>query len=340
LTSGTVTSANLTAGRLPDRAFHQFAPVDTPAAVARFLEHWRPDAGLFVDSEIWPNTLIGAHSRGVRLAIVNGRMSEKSFAGWRKAKRMAAALLSLYDICLVQDDESAARLRALGAKNVRVTGNLKADAPDLPADPTELNALQLAIEDRPVVLAASTHPGEEEIVVEAHALLRRHYPALLTIIAPRHAERGGEIAKLGGARSFKRRSQGEQPDRTTEIYLADTMGELGLFYRLAHLSFVGGSLVPHGGQNPMEAARLGSAVLAGPYTDNFRSAYEAIFAAQRAGRVVSAAEIANLVARSFGNPVEMRRMTEAAAGAVAVLGGAVERTRAAVEAMLSPNART
>jgi 3-deoxy-D-manno-octulosonic-acid transferase len=335
VTSGTVTSGQLMAQRLPGRAIHQYAPLDTPAATRRFLDYWKPSAALFVDSEIWPNILRGAHARGIRLAMVNGRMSERSFSGWRRAPRVAAALLSLFDVCLAQDAATARRLTKLGAPRVTITGSLKADAPPLPADAEKLNALRAAIGNRPVLLAASTHPGEDETILPAQDILRREFADLLTIIAPRHPERGADIAMLCGTRSSVRRSQGQIPAAGTEVYVADTIGELGLLYRLAPFAFIGGSLIPHGGQNPLEAARLGSAVLAGTHTENFVQEYNAIFAAQGAGRVSSAPQIAAMAKRFIANPAEAKTMGEAAAQAAAMLGGAVEKTLGAVEALLA-----
>jgi len=335
VTSGTLTSAQMMRERLPPGAFHQYAPFDTPAAVSRFLNHWKPDVGLFVDSEIWPNTLAQSHALGIKLAIVNGRMSERSFDGWHYAPRTAAAILGLFDLCLAQDDETAQRLRKLGARDVRVSGNLKADAPPLAADAGKLAALRAAIGNRPVLLAASTHPGEDETILPAHDALRRAHPDLLTIIVPRHPERGAEIAMLCGTRPTQRRSEGREPAAETAIYIADTMGELGLFYRAASFAFIGGSLVSHGGQNPLEPARLDCAVLAGPHTQNFTTAYDAIFAAQGAGRVQSCVEIVALAGDLLADPSAARSMGEAAARGAQTLGGAMEKTRAAIEDLLS-----
>ena len=335
LTSGTTTSAKVMEARLPPPAFHQFAPLDTPAGIRRFLDHWRPSIGLFVDSEIWPNMLLGAAARGVPLALINGRMSERSFAGWRRTPKMAAALLTNYRICLTQDAGSAERLVTLGAANVQVTGNLKADAPPLPADAETLAELQRAVDGRPILLAASTHAGEEETLLPAHDALQRTLPNLLSIIVPRHPDRGGDIAMLCGQRTISRRSQGALPKADTAIYLADTMGELGLFYRLAPCAFVGGSLVPHGGQNPLEAARLARAVLAGPHTSNFGGEYARIFAAQGSGRVTSASEIVQLAGEWITQPETAQRMGEAAAQAAASLAGATARTRQAAETLLA-----
>ncbi|MBS0273475.1 MAG: 3-deoxy-D-manno-octulosonic acid transferase [Proteobacteria bacterium] len=334
VTSGTVTSATLMAERLPGGAIHQYAPVDTPAAAKRFLAHWRPDAGLFVESELWPNLLYRAGGQGVKLALVNGRMSERSFHGWRRAPRAASALLSQFDICLAQDTQTANRLSFLGARHVEVTGSLKADAPPLPADQIKLAALKQAIGQRPVFLAASTHPGEDETLLPAQDKLRGDFPNLLTIIAPRHPERGADIAMLCGSRAVVRRSEGALPTPQTQVYVADTIGELGLLYRLSPFAFIGGSLIPHGGQNPLEPARLGCAVLTGPHTENFTQAYGAILSAQGSGRVSSAAEIASMSKRLIEYPNDAKTMGEAAARAAAALGGAVGKTIALVEVLL------
>ncbi len=338
VTSGTVTSAALMAERLPPRALHQFVPIDTPRATARFLDHWRPDVGLFVDSDIWPNLVLGAKARGVTLALVNARMSERSFGGWRWAPKTAATLLSAFDACLAQDDAIAERFRQLGAQGVRMVGSLKADAPPLPADPTALDALRQAVGARPILLAAQTHPGEDETVLPAHDALRATVPDLLTILVPRHVERGADLAMLCGTRPVRRRALGELPDAATAVYVADTMGELGLFYRLAPFAFVGGSLVRHGGQNPLEPARLGRFVLAGPHTFNFTSAYDAIFRAQGMGLVRSSTEIADAARRFFADPAAASALGEAARTAADTLGGAVGKTLAVAEQLLASHA--
>lgn len=335
VTSGTTSSARLMEERLPHRALHQFAPLDTPAGIHRFLDHWKPDVGLFVDSEIWPNMVVGAAARDIPLALINGRMSLRSFTGWRRTPKMASTLLANYRICLMQDSESVERLRALGARNVQISGNLKADAPPLPADAEKLAELQRTTEGRPILLAASTHSGEEETLLPARDSLKRRLPNLLSIIVPRHPERGGDIAMLCGGRTVARRSHGALPASETEVYVADTMGELGLFFRLAPCAFVGGSLVPHGGQNPLEAARLARAVLAGPHTSNFTTEYARIFDAQGSGRVTSAGDIARLAGEWIAEPETAQQTGKAAAEAAASLAGATEMTRKTIEALLA-----
>lgn len=338
ITSGTVTSAKVMRERLPAKAIHQFVPVDTPSATAKFLDYWKPDIGLFVDSDIWPNLILNARARGVRLAQINARISERSYEAWYRVRKTAGELLSAFDVCLAQDDAIAARFKKLGAPDVRVIGSLKADAPALPADQENLAALRMAIGNRSVFFASQTHPGEDETILPAHDTLRQRFPDLLTIIAPRHPERGSAIASLCATRPYKLRSQNALPDTGTAIYIADTIGELGLFYRLCHFAFIGGSLISHGGQNPLEPAKLGCGVLAGPHTFNFTTAYEAIFAAQGLGLVQSAGEISRLATTLLADPEEAQKLGNAARSGAEDLGGAVSKTVAIVMKML--DART
>ncbi|MBO6783190.1 MAG: 3-deoxy-D-manno-octulosonic acid transferase, partial [Alphaproteobacteria bacterium] len=256
MTTGTVTSAKLMEERLPRRAIHQYVPIDRPRWVGRFLDYWRPGAGLWVESELWPNLVLESRKRGIPLALVNARMSERSRQGWGRAPRLAHTLLSSFDTILAQDEDIAERLRALGAGHVSVTGNLKLAAAPLPATAAELTELQDAIGDRPVWLAASTHRTEEDAVGSVHAGLADRLPGLLTIIAPRHPQRGEEVEQAlerAGLR-VARRSKLEAIAPDTDIYLADATGLMGQLYRVSPLAFVGGSLIPHGGQNMLEAA--------------------------------------------------------------------------------------
>ncbi len=338
MTSGTVTSAELMAERLPAGAIHQFVPIDTPGATARFLDHWKPDAGLFVDSDLWPNLILGAKARGTRLAQVNARMSQRSFEGWRWARKTAQAILAAFDVCLAQDDAIAARFRELGAPDVRVIGSLKEDAPPLPYDEGKLAELKAAIGARPVLLAAQTHPGEDETILPVHDTLRATHPDLLTIIVPRHPVRGPDIAMLADARKAQLRSAGDVPAPDTAVYVADTLGELGLFYRIAPFAFVGGSLVPMGGHNPLEPARLHCGVLGGPHTHNSQTAFAAIFAEQGLGLVRTSSDIAALAGRLFADPAAAKALGDAAARGAAALGGAVAKTIAVVDGFLADHA--
>jgi len=271
VTTGTVTSAKLMADRLPGSVLHQYVPVDLPDAARRFITHWRPALGIVIESEFWPNLLHAARAQGVELALVNGRMSAKSFARWRRVRPAIAYLLDFFSIVLAQSREDLRHLHALGATRAQHFGNLKFAAPPLTSDPSEFAKLQAAIGSRPRWLAASTHPGEETLVAEAHKALDKTHPGILTLLAPRHPGRGTEIAEMLTAQGLRvaRRATGQSPASDTDIYLADTLGELGLAYRLADVVFVGGSLVPKGGQNVLEPAKLNCAILCGPHTANF-----------------------------------------------------------------------
>lgn len=271
LTTGTVTSAALMKQRLPAGVLHQFAPIDTPQATERFMRHWLPDVVWFVESELWPNLIDTAKRYFCLMALINARMSERSFHNWKKYQNVANALLSSFQLCFAQSEQDAGRLRALGARKVMVTGNLKYDAPLLPCDESELLTMKTALAGRTLWLAASTHPGEEKMVAEAHQKLSKMHPDLLTVIVPRHPERGDNIAReLQAYGGVALRSKKETITRDTAFYIADTLGELGLFYRLCEVAFMGGSLIKHGGQNPLEPAQLACAILTGPHTHNFR----------------------------------------------------------------------
>jgi 3-deoxy-D-manno-octulosonic-acid transferase len=315
LTTGTVSSAALLADQLPrlglHRVLHRFVPLDVPAWVARFLDHWRPDAAGFVESELWPNLIEGCLARGIPMMLVNARMSARSLRGWQRAPGFARQVVGAFDRVQAQSEADAAHLRLLGARHVIAPGNLKLAAPPLRADPAELARLRGLIGDRPAWLAASTHPGEEDVAAWVHRALADAHPGLLTIVAPRHPERGAALAVALGA---PRRAAGQDPK--AGIWVADTLGELGLLYRLAPLAFVGRSLAGQGGQNPLEPARLGCAIAVGPHTANFAEAVRALEAAGALTRVADAGELARWVDGMLRDP-ERRRAAGAAACAAA-----------------------
>jgi 3-deoxy-D-manno-octulosonic-acid transferase len=337
VTSGTVTSARLLARRLPPHALHQFAPLDAPPFFRRFFRHWRPDLGLIAESEIWPNMILEAARAGVPLAMVNARMSERSYRRWKKLPRFARALIGLFDLTLAQSALDAERLTRLGARAARVIGNMKFDAPPPPADLCELAELSGLVAGRKLWIAASTHPGEERVAAEAHLRLAAEYPDLLTMIAPRHPERGPEIAEEIGelGLSCRLRSRGERPDRDCGLYICDTIGELGLFYRLAGVVFVGKSLFSGGGQNPIEPAKLASAILHGPHVENFADVYRPLDAEGGALVARDAAELAAALGALFRDASRLRAMARIAADVVDRRGGAVERALAALSAQLA-----
>jgi 3-deoxy-D-manno-octulosonic-acid transferase len=325
VTTGTVTSGGLAEQRLPRGVAHQFVPLDVPRFVRRFLDHWQPDLTLFVESDLWPNMMIEASARGIPMVLINGRLSENSFRRWRRLPNSISDLLRRLDLCLAGTASDAARFSELGAEQVVNTGNLKLDVPAPPADPAALAALQDAIRERPVIAATSTHVGEEGAVVEAHGRLRTNFPGLLTLIAPRHPAAGLKVAL---------RSRGELPDRTTEIYVADTVGELGLIYRLAPAVFIGGSLVKHGGQNPIEAAKLRAAILHGPHVWNFSEIYSALDNVHGAELVVDSERLTAHFAAWLTEPDTCAHVAEAGYAVVENLGGALERTLTSLDPYL------
>jgi 3-deoxy-D-manno-octulosonic-acid transferase len=314
LTTGTAASARLLAGRLPSRVRHQFVPVDLPRAVDRFLDHWRPDLALWVESELWPNLVLGTRRRLVPMLLLNGRLSARSFRRWHRMPGLIRPVLQAFALCLAQDEQQAARFRALGACEAASVGDLKAAAASLAADPAGLATLQQQIGSRPVWIAASTHPGEEEIAAAAHVRVAREHPRLLTIIAPRHPPRGAAIAEMLRQQGLNiaRRGCGQALAGDTEIYLADTLGELGLMFRIARIAFIGGSLVAKGGHNPLEAARLGCAVLHGGDMSNCAVIAASLDRAGAALTVGDADSLGAAVARLLDNPDERRARAKAA----------------------------
>lgn len=338
VTSGTVSSANVLRQRLPAGALHQYIPLDAPKFIDSFLDHWRPDIALFAESELWPNFIAALRARRTPLILVNARISQQSVERWRRWPGAAKRVFGAVDLCLAQNNENAARFLGLGAPRVRVGGNLKYDVSPPPADAGRLAEFNGAVGARPVFCAISTHAGEEEeAVLAAHAEAAKAIPALLTVIVPRHKERGGEIAALAAAMGLRAalRSQGAPPGRDVDVYVADTIGEVGLFLRAAGVAFMGKSLVPGGGQNPIEPAKLGCAILYGPHIENFSDVYEALAAAKGAARVTDAAQLARAVQYLLGEPSRMRKMGRAAMEAVDKLGGASRDILAAIEPYLA-----
>ena len=308
LTTGTVTSAQLLLRRLPElrlgqRVLHRFAPLDVPAWVRRFLDHWRPDAAGFVESELWPNILAACRARRIPVMLINGRLSERSFSRWRRAPGLARQVLGAFARVQARSETDAARLRTLLA-------------------------------GRPLWLAASTHPGEEALIFDVHRALAADHPGLLTIVAPRHPERGAAIAATAGDTPVSRRTAGPPPPKG--VWIADTLGELGLWYRLTGLAFVGRSLVPPGGgQNPLEPARLGCAIAVGPHTGNFAEHVAMLHDAGGLTVVTDAHALTTWVATLLSDRERRQAMADRAAAAVRRHGDLPRRTAAALLDMLS-----
>lgn len=329
VTSGTVTSAALLAKRLPGGVIHQYAPIDGPAAVAAFLDHWRPAAGVLVESELWPNLILEARRRGIALVLASARITEKTVEGWRRFPGAARRIVAAFDRVLPQDDASAARLESLGARiDGHVNLKLAGDAP--PHDPAAFTRLSAAIGDRPVVVAASTHDGEEIAVVRA---LDKLADRLCLILVPRHPERSAAIAAAltrDGYR-FARRSEGRQPDAEIDLYLADTLGEMGLFLRLADVVVMGGSFSaalekpPVGGHNPLEPARLGKPAITGPDMSNWAAVTEALVAAGGLQVVEAPWDLPAALAPLLADPAEAKRIGERGRRAAAEAGSGLDR---------------
>jgi 3-deoxy-D-manno-octulosonic-acid transferase len=336
VTSGTVTSATLAAQRLPAGAVHQFIPFDAPRFIGQFLDHWRPDLALFVESDLWPNLIVACADRAVPLILINGRVSERSFNRWRLIPGVISALLARFDLCLTQSKADTQRYARLGAPHISSVGNLKLDVPAPPVDRSTLRNLKSIIGARIVIAAASTHANEESAIIAAHRRLRAKFPSLLTLIAPRHPERGSAIAEIAKAAglSVAQRSRGDLPKPDVDVFVADTLGELGLIYRLAPIVFMGGSLASHGGQNPIEAIRLGAAVVHGPHVWNFAEIYATLDDARGAALIADEEALTACLAGWLADPVARTKAADAAMATVEQLSGALERTIAAIEPYL------
>ena len=358
VTTVTVTSAKLMAEKLPPRAFHQFAPLDNPIVLKRFFAQWKPQLAFWIESELWPNM---AKMTPCPMYLINARMSERSFRRWKICPSLLREMLQCFNAIFPQSEADAERFRTLGAQRVICLGNLKYDAPPLSCDVVELEKLRTAIGNRPVWLASSTHTGEEEQIAEVHIALKKEYPDLLTMIVPRHAPRGDAIAAMLRERglSVRQRSKQNQESRIEnqerkggqesdnfsarqrlgslreaggeaqeqlkeEIYLSDTMGELGLFYRLSTIVFIGGSLVPHGGQNLLEPARLNCAIICGPHMHNFAAVMQEMQQADAVISVENAAELQQQVAMLLHSEEKRKALAAAAERAVQKHNGMVE----------------
>lgn len=326
VTTGTVTSARLMDERLPEGTFHQFFPIDQISFVRRFLDHWRPDLALWAESEFWPNMITETASRNIRMVLINGRVSPKSFAGWRRFDGMIKVLIGCFDLCLGQSDEDVWRLRQLGANSAKYVGNLKFSSSPLPVDKAELLEMTNAIGNRPVWVAASTHAGEEEMTVQVHKRLRLLHAGLLTIIVPRNPKRGEKIAAQirRQGHNVALRSNGDPILNGIGVYVADTMGEMGLFFRIAGVVFMGKSLVPLGGQNPLEAARLDCAIVHGPHTLNFNDIFIRLRKAGAAIQVLNSEELLDAIRKLLEDTSQLDSMAAAAKAFAATEAGVLD----------------
>ncbi|KXF78592.1 3-deoxy-D-manno-octulosonic acid transferase [Paramesorhizobium deserti] len=338
LTTGTVTSARLVAERLQDRVIHQYVPLDLKPAVNRFLTHWCPDLAVICESEIWPMTILELGARRVPQVLVNGRLSDRSFAAWKKRASLAEALLENLALVVAQSEVDGERFRTLGARPVVVSGNLKVDAVVPPADEQMVAALRAQIGRRRTWAAISTHEGEEEIAVEVHDMLKTRHKDLLTIIVPRHPDRAAALEAMMTARGLTVavRSRDDAITPETNVFLGDTIGEMGLYLRLAEIAFVGRSLTGEGGQNPLEPAMLGAAILSGRNVQNFRDSYQRLIKNGGAKLVRDRDMLAGAVNFLFNNEPQRQEMIAAAARTVEDMRGSLERTLTALEPFIQP----
>jgi 3-deoxy-D-manno-octulosonic-acid transferase len=338
LTTGTVTSAKIAEERMGDRIIHQYVPLDLRPAVSRFLDHWHPDLAIMAESEIWPMTILELGARRVPQILVNGRLSDRSFAGWKKRAYLAEALFENLAHVVAQSETDGERFRALGARPVTVSGNLKVDTSPPPVDDVALAMLRGQIGGRKTWAAISTHDGEEKVAAEVHRMLKSRHPGLLTIIVPRHPERASELEAEFAAAGLKAvsRRRGEAIAADTDILLGDTIGEMGLYLRLTEIAFVGRSLGAEGGQNPIEPALLGTAVLSGDNVQNFRDTYQHLIERGGARLVHDRDMLAGAVDFLFKNDKVRRAMMDAGRAAVEELAGALGRTLQALEPYIHP----
>lgn len=328
LTTGTTTSAKVATERLSNDAIHQYVPIDVPKYARRFLDHWNPDLAVLTESEIWPNLILETKARQVPIALVNGRMSAKSFARWKNRLNTAEALFGRIDTALCQDDLMAYRFGELGVRNAIKTGNLKYDAAPPPVDLESYARLSAAIEGRPRWLAASTHAPEEEAIGVAHRRLAQTTENLLTIIVPRHPSRGLQIAETVKMQGLKvaLRSDIAAPDPSTDIYIADTIGELGTFFALSPVAFIGGSLNDTGGHNPIEAVKHDCAVITGPNVKNFEVAYQQLLSNAAAISVKTPDALAAAVSDLITSEAARLELIARATSTIAAQAGALNIT--------------
>lgn len=338
LTTGTVTSAGLAQERLSKRTIHQYVPMDMKRAVSRFLDHWKPDLALFAESELWPTTIQELAQRNVPQILINARMSDRSNKRWSRRPALAKAVFGQLSQVIAQSEVDGERFRNLGAPWVTVGGNLKSDVGVPKVDPSSLKALRAMIGERPVWAALSTHKGEEAAVAQVHSMLKVHLPDILTVLVPRHPNRCGEIAAelSSGGLKVVGRDSGHPIKSDTDVFLGDTIGEMGLYLRLSEVAFMGKSLKSEGGQNPIEPAVTGCAVLSGRFVQNFRDTYQALLDSGGARLVRDEQMLASHVLHLLRNRNDLQTMKDAAAQTVSEMTGALERSIAVLDPYIMP----
>ncbi len=338
LTTGTVTSASIAEEHLSNRTIHQYVPMDMKKAVCRFLDHWQPDVAVFAESEIWPTTIQELAARNVPQILVNARLSDKSNKRWSRRPSLAQAVFGQLSQVVAQSEVDGDRFRTLGAPWVTVVGNLKTDVGAPKADPQQVSHLKEMVGDRPSWLAISTHDGEEESVGKVHIMLKEHAPRVLTVLVPRHPERREAVTttlkKLG--LNVVSRGSGEPITEGTDVYLGDTIGEMGLYLQLGDIAFVGRSLKAEGGQNPIEPALTNTAILSGRFVQNFRETYHALLESGGARLVRDEHMLASHVLHLLRNEKDLQTMQRAALETVTEMQGAFDRSMEALDPYIRP----
>ncbi len=314
VTTNTVTSAALMEKRLPPYATHQFIPWDHPVWVKRFMDHWKPDVALWLESELWPNLLHELKTRNIPTALLNARMRPKTMLKWEKAHELIRYMLSTFKFTLVGARTYRPVFESFGAQNVRYIGSLKFGAQALPASEQVLAELKAQIGERKLIGFLSTHPTEEDLFGDAFLTLKKEYPDMLAIIVPRKADRAGDIAAELSAKGLKTatRSKGDKITSATDFYIADTMGEMGLWYSLCPVTVIGGSFVPHGGQNPIEGTHFGAAIFYGPHMFNFVELTKALEESGAAHPIASRADLLPTLQKALRDPAKLNAMQMAA----------------------------
>ena len=337
LTTGTTTSARLAADRLGPGVIHQYVPLDFKPAVARFLDYWEPDLAIIAESEIWPMTIVELGQRHIPQVLVNGRLSDRTFGRWKKRPWLADALFENLALVIAQSDLDADRFRTLGALPVMVSGNLKVDTDAPPHDGQVLKHYAQQIRDRKTWAAISTFEGEENAAGIVHRALKER-TGLLTIIVPRHPERCDAIEAMLNAKGLTvaRRTRNDPITPETDIFLGDTIGEMGLYLRLTEVAFVGRSLFAEGGQNPLEPAMLGCAILSGGNVQNFRDTYQ-MLAKNGSAKIIRDVEmLAKGVNYLLVNDEVRRKMIDAGLETVHEMRGALSATIRGLEPYINP----
>lgn len=307
ITTGTKSSAEFLSGRLPERAFHQFIPLDCPIWIHRFFDHWRPDMAFWMESELWPNLIFALKARSIPSYLINARLSQRSYKRWSSFPKLISNMLSAFDIIFTQNNDYKEYFTNLGHQNVVTTGDLKFNALPLPYSEKDYDTLRACIGERPVWVYASTHAGEEILACETHKILQSQHPDILTIIVPRHPERRDEIYSDCQNYNLNICFRGDDkvmPKQQTDIYIADTFGELGLFYRLCPISMIGRSFSDDGGggHNPIEAAQLGSVVLSGQYVQHQKGLFSGMLDANAVYILANKSDLAPALLQFFDNP--------------------------------------